>query len=330
MAGLILLYNLIALVAAASSAAVVLVFHLKTRERSLLGYLVPAGLASLIVAALSADSAWELAGRQSAAREALWSAINYLGSALVAALPRMGRRSPPSRASLAAERAFAALGAASAAAALAIQAAPANINLVVAANVLIYSSLALALAHSSLGPLVRASTGPSRPRRRMDLAIDRARILVLALLPALVAVDFFGWLLPWGQSLPRGLTVMPAIVMAMSVGTLLAAARDLLEPPGSLSPAAFDPEAASRFGMTAREAEVAALALQCLTYREIGERLFISPGTVRTHLVHVYGRTGARNRLELARLLGAEPAPPVAALRPGPEGAARRVKSTLR
>lgn len=49
--------------------------------------------------------------------------------------------------------------------------------------------------------------------------------------------------------------------------------------------------------LTARELDVLALVAQGLTNREIGERLFISPATVRTHLEHVYEKLGVRSRV---------------------------------
>ncbi len=61
------------------------------------------------------------------------------------------------------------------------------------------------------------------------------------------------------------------------------------------------PDAAlSRFSISQREAEVAALLLSGLRYHEIADRLFISMKTVKTHVHRLYQKTGTRNRMELA------------------------------
>ncbi len=52
--------------------------------------------------------------------------------------------------------------------------------------------------------------------------------------------------------------------------------------------------------LTPTEGRVADLVAQGLTNREIGERLFISPGTVKTHLVHMYAKLAMRNRTDVA------------------------------
>jgi DNA-binding CsgD family transcriptional regulator len=54
--------------------------------------------------------------------------------------------------------------------------------------------------------------------------------------------------------------------------------------------------------LTPTEAQVVALAVEGLSNPEIGERLFISRGTVKTHLAHVYAKLGVSNRTELASL----------------------------
>ena len=48
------------------------------------------------------------------------------------------------------------------------------------------------------------------------------------------------------------------------------------------------------------KAVVAALAAQGLTNRAIAERLHSSAGTVKSHLEHIYAKTGTANRTELA------------------------------
>lgn len=53
--------------------------------------------------------------------------------------------------------------------------------------------------------------------------------------------------------------------------------------------------------LSIRERDVAALAAQGLTAREIGERLFISYRTVQTHLEHAYLKLGLESKRELVR-----------------------------
>jgi DNA-binding NarL/FixJ family response regulator len=51
--------------------------------------------------------------------------------------------------------------------------------------------------------------------------------------------------------------------------------------------------------LSARERQVARLAVDGLTAREIGEQLFISSRTVETHLANVYAKLGVRSKIEL-------------------------------
>jgi pimeloyl-ACP methyl ester carboxylesterase/DNA-binding CsgD family transcriptional regulator len=53
--------------------------------------------------------------------------------------------------------------------------------------------------------------------------------------------------------------------------------------------------------LTRREREVAGLAVQGLSARTIGERLFISERTVETHIASTYAKLGITSRLELVR-----------------------------
>jgi len=51
--------------------------------------------------------------------------------------------------------------------------------------------------------------------------------------------------------------------------------------------------------LTAREREVMALVAEGLTNSEIGERLFMSPATARTHVSRILTKLGARDRTQL-------------------------------
>jgi DNA-binding CsgD family transcriptional regulator len=99
--------------------------------------------------------------------------------------------------------------------------------------------------------------------------------------------------------------VEPAIHEAESIATELSM-TPLLGRLFALHPARLDPEDASKsrttadgiFGLSEREFEVLAFAARGYTNREIGEKLFISPETVATHMRNLLRKTGMSNRTE--------------------------------
>ena len=56
--------------------------------------------------------------------------------------------------------------------------------------------------------------------------------------------------------------------------------------------------------LTAREQEVALLVAQGLSTNAISKRLIVSPHTVSTHIKQIYRKTGATNRVQLAKITG--------------------------
>jgi DNA-binding NarL/FixJ family response regulator len=60
--------------------------------------------------------------------------------------------------------------------------------------------------------------------------------------------------------------------------------------------------------LTPSEREVALLAAQGLTNREVAERLFVSPKTVEANLSRAYSKLGIRSRAELGRVMADTPA----------------------
>ena len=70
------------------------------------------------------------------------------------------------------------------------------------------------------------------------------------------------------------------------------------------SPGGLELRAASQgYRLTAREAEVAALAGLGQTAREISESLHISERTVETHLANAYPKLGVASKRELLRVV---------------------------
>ena len=64
-------------------------------------------------------------------------------------------------------------------------------------------------------------------------------------------------------------------------------------------------------GLSEREREVALLLSAGKTNREIGERLFVSISTVKSHIASIFRKTGARNRTEVAHILRSHDRPKV-------------------
>jgi len=62
------------------------------------------------------------------------------------------------------------------------------------------------------------------------------------------------------------------------------------------------------FGLTPREVEAAQAVLDGLTYKDAAQRLGISPATAKSHLLSVYQKTGAGNKIELLRMVEAQTA----------------------
>jgi DNA-binding CsgD family transcriptional regulator len=104
----------------------------------------------------------------------------------------------------------------------------------------------------------------------------------------------------------------PALLAAASQGggveepltKLVGLARDwpLARKAGVLRP---DTES-SKGVLTPRETEVLNLIAQGLTNRAIAEALFISPATVKVHVLHIFEKLGARSRTEAALSFAAQ------------------------
>ena len=109
-----------------------------------------------------------------------------------------------------------------------------------------------------------------------------------------------GW---FGLVMPFTDYLLPVFLLFLSVVVVLIASRFFLQDSGG-SGAAINRERALAFGLSARETEVAALALTGKSGKKIAEALFISPKTVETHISNIYRKTGAGSRFKLFDLIG--------------------------
>jgi NarL family two-component system response regulator LiaR len=72
--------------------------------------------------------------------------------------------------------------------------------------------------------------------------------------------------------------------------------------PPSGAPFAVDAQRINELGITPRELEILGLIATGLSNREIGEKLFVSENTVKTHSSRLFDKLGARRRTQAVQL----------------------------
>jgi DNA-binding CsgD family transcriptional regulator len=185
------------------------------------------------------------------------------------------------------------------------------------------NAAAARIAVAELEPLARESGSPwshiaLRHARAVLAPDDQAQ----AEYDAAFAADLSGWPLDWARlSLAYGRWLRGRRRIAESRAHLRAArdafdalgvvawgqqARDELERTGEASPQRPDTALQQ---LTAQELQIARLAAQGLSNREIGEQLYLSPRTVASHLYRAFPKLGVASRAQLAPALLTSPEP---------------------
>ena len=93
----------------------------------------------------------------------------------------------------------------------------------------------------------------------------------------------------------------------MASGLARAAGRQQPQFPGAPASAAAAPRAPDL--LAPQELQIARLAAEGLSNREIGQQLYLSHRTVRNHLYGIFRKLGITSRAELAAAVGAYPGP---------------------
>jgi DNA-binding CsgD family transcriptional regulator len=144
--------------------------------------------------------------------------------------------------------------------------------------------------------------------RTADPVLRRALLVFLllsaAFFPLMWADAAIGWLpVLAGLSFLEGFP-FPLYFLALNCLSFAFGLRYLNRPAyteaGRLTPFFLE-----RFGITGREAAVIGLLLDGASGKDIADRLYISAKTVENHVTNIYRKVGARNRLQLFRLIRA-------------------------
>ena len=116
-------------------------------------------------------------------------------------------------------------------------------------------------------------------------------ILILAL--KLIEYQHFVRMYP--GEIYGGLIAVIFSVLGIYFGLRMTRPQPAPAPPAPFDP---DPEKAKELGLTPRETEILTLIAEGLSNREIGERLFVSENTVKTHSSRVFSKLGVVRRVQ--------------------------------
>jgi DNA-binding CsgD family transcriptional regulator len=183
------------------------------------------------------------------------------------------------------------------AAAVAYVAAPGTILFGIILNTLLFGMIGLGLV------LIAFSLG-----RTADPVLRRALLIFLllsfAFFPLMWADAAIGWL-PFlaGLSFLEGFA-FPLYFLTLNCLSIAFGLR-YLNRPAYTEGGRPTPFFLRRFGITDREAAVIGLLLEGASGKDIADKLYISAKTVENHVTNIYRKVGAKNRVQLFRLIRA-------------------------
>jgi DNA-binding CsgD family transcriptional regulator len=131
----------------------------------------------------------------------------------------------------------------------------------------------------------------------------RGMLILIGGLEALLVVEI---LVMNFAALPPSLRGMPfyqlLYVISCSATVLFYAFKYMFKP--TLSTLCELPlDFVTRYGVSGRECEIISLVIQGHSYKQIGDKLFISSRTVKNHIYNVYQKTGVANKVQLMNVI---------------------------
>ena len=97
--------------------------------------------------------------------------------------------------------------------------------------------------------------------------------------------------------------IIPAAYFITQLIFLIFLARSIIKPKFEMKSAPVDPASAEQLGLSKREVEIAVKLIDGLSYKNIGNCLFISLETVKFHTKNIYRKAGVKKRQDLIRVL---------------------------
>jgi DNA-binding NarL/FixJ family response regulator len=115
------------------------------------------------------------------------------------------------------------------------------------------------------------------------------------LIAVLKYIEYQHFVRAYPTELYGGLLALIFTIIGIHVGLRWTRRREPLSEP---QPFATNAETVREIGITPRELEILGLIAEGLSNREIGERLFVSENTVKTHSSRVFEKLGVNRRVQ--------------------------------
>ena len=163
---------------------------------------------------------------------------------------------------------------------------------------LVVSFLCVTVVSSMI--MVRRTKPTARIEHREKIERITA-IVCLIVLPIASVFDFFPSMINLSMESKSNLGVtLPLLFIFLATGKLLDDINrlSLFKPSNDISE-----QNLANYQFTVREIEVVKLLIKGFTYKQIGETLFISVPTVKTHVSNIYKKANVNNKIELMNLL---------------------------
>ncbi len=127
----------------------------------------------------------------------------------------------------------------------------------------------------------------------------RALLVLIGILNVLIAVEV---VLGYSSALPeawRGIPFFQLIYQLSASSLVLIFAIKYMFKPTLSADYELPLDFITRYGVSGRECEIISLVIQGHSYKQIGDKLFISSRTVKNHIYNIYQKTGVANKVQL-------------------------------
>ncbi|HEQ72006.1 MAG TPA: LuxR family transcriptional regulator, partial [Spirochaetia bacterium] len=172
-----------------------------------------------------------------------------------------------------------------------------------------FGLIPLIMFYSLIVVLVRWKKGKKRGNRPFQTFLLVNILIAIVLFPGFnIFSDLFIERFPFIENLVLSdFYTFPAFYFILNLLTVILVRKELLRAAPALPDHRVSDDLCRSYEISPREREVMDLLLQGYRYKDIGEKLFISVATVKTHILHIYTKLDVFNKGEFLKKIREHP-----------------------